>query len=48
MLEPFRERRAVLATNPKYVADVLTEGAERARVIARKTLGEVKLKMKLI
>ncbi|MDP6647136.1 MAG: tryptophan--tRNA ligase [Dehalococcoidales bacterium] len=47
-LELFRERRAVLATKPKYVADVLTEGAERARIIARKTLGEVKLKMKLI
>jgi tryptophanyl-tRNA synthetase len=47
-LEPFRERRAALATKPKYVADVLADGADRARVIARQTLKEVKLKMGLI
>jgi len=46
-LKPFRERRAALANNPKYVADVLADGAERARVIARETLREVKQKMGL-
>ena len=47
-LKPFRERRAELATKPKYIADVLADGAERAKVIARETLGEVKQKMGLI
>lgn len=46
-LGPFRERRADLATRPQYVADVLADGAERARVIARETLAEVKRKMGL-
>ena len=47
-LKPIRERRAALATEPQYIADVLTDGARRARVIARKTLKEVKQKMGLI
>jgi len=47
-LKPFRERRATLANNPKYIADVLADGAERARAIARETLREVKQKMGLI
>ena len=47
-LKPFRERRAVLAAKPRYVADVLADGAQRARVIARKTIKEVKQKMGLI
>ncbi len=47
-LGPFRERRAVLATKPQYVAEVLADGAERARVIARETLREVKQKMGLL
>ena len=47
-LKPFRERRATLANKPKYIADVLADGAERARVIARETLREVKQKMGLI
>ena len=47
-LKPFRERRAVLATKPKYIADVLADGAQRARVIASETLREVKQKMGLI
>jgi tryptophanyl-tRNA synthetase len=41
-LAPFRERRAQFAANPDYVWDVLHEGAERAGVIARQVLGEVK------
>ncbi|MFC2017396.1 tryptophan--tRNA ligase [Chloroflexota bacterium] len=46
-LRPFRERRAALAAKPRYITDVLTDGAERARVIARETLREVKQKMGL-
>jgi tryptophanyl-tRNA synthetase len=47
-LKPFRERRATLSDKPKYITDVLADGAERARVIARQTLKEVKQKMGLI
>ena len=47
-LEPFRERRATLATKPQYVADVLADGAQRAQAIARETIREVKQKMGLI
>ncbi len=47
-LKPVRERRAALATEPQYIADILADGAKRARVIARKTLKEVKQKMGLI
>jgi len=46
-LQPFRERRAVLAARPKYITSVLADGAQRAQVIARETLKEVKLKMGL-
>lgn len=48
MLQPFRERRAVLASRPGYVTGILAEGAERARVIARETMREVKERMHLI
>lgn len=41
-LGPFRERRAQLATDPDYVWDVLSDGAERARVVARQVMAEVK------
>jgi len=47
-LEPFRERRAALSANPQYVTDVLTDGAQRAAVIARETIREVKQRMGLI
>jgi len=47
-LKPFRERRATLAAKPKYITGVLADGAQRAQVIARETLREVKLKMGLI
>ncbi len=47
-LEPFREQRAALANKPRYVTDVLAEGAQRARIIARETLTEAKQKMGLI
>ena len=47
-LEPFRERRAALASKPGYVAQVLADGADRAEVIAEETIREVKEKMKLL
>ncbi len=47
-LEPFHEQRAALAAKPRYINDVLADGAQRASVIAHETLGEVKQKMGLI
>ena len=47
-LRPFREKRQTLAANPKYVHEVLGDGAQRAAVIARETLREVKQRMGLI
>ena len=41
-LEPFRAKRAEIAAKPRYVEDTLTEGAKRARVIAEKTMVEVR------
>ena len=41
-LEPFRQKRAELAQDPDYVWDVLRDGKERAHVIARETIYEVK------
>ena len=39
---PFREKRAEIVADPKYVDQVLAEGAEKARLIARKTLARVR------
>jgi tryptophanyl-tRNA synthetase len=47
-LEPFRERRAGLASKSGYVNQVLADGADRAEVIAQETIREVKEKMKLL
>ena len=47
-LKPIRQRRAELAADTAYIEKVLTEGAERARVIAQQTLKEVKRNMNLI
>jgi tryptophanyl-tRNA synthetase len=47
-LEPFRERRAGLASKSGYVNQVLADGADRAEVIAKETIREVKEKMKLL
>jgi tryptophanyl-tRNA synthetase len=41
-LAPFREKRSELDANPEQVWAVLQDGAERARAIARETIGEVK------
>jgi tryptophanyl-tRNA synthetase len=39
---PFRERRAELAADPRYVWDILGEGARRASEIAAEVIAEVK------
>ena len=46
-LEPIRERRKELEAKPKYVVEVIADGAKRARELAQKTVDEVKTKMGL-
>ncbi|MGE5073262.1 MAG: tryptophan--tRNA ligase [Anaerolineae bacterium] len=46
-LEPFRARRAEIASRPEAVTEVLDDGAKRARVIARATIDEVKAAVQL-
>ena len=41
-LEPFRTKRQELAQDPKFVQDVLEDGAKRAKVIAGDTMSEVR------
>ena len=41
-LESFRERRMELDSKKGYVTDLLADGADKARAIARETLSEVK------
>jgi tryptophanyl-tRNA synthetase len=41
-LAPIRDRRRQMAADPGYVLDVLCDGAERARVLAEQTMGEVR------
>lgn len=45
---PFRAKRKELEAKPEYVREVLADGAERARVIARETMQEVKEKIGLV
>jgi tryptophanyl-tRNA synthetase len=47
-LEPFREKRATLASQPGYINQVLADGANRAEAIAKETIREIKEKMKLL
>jgi tryptophanyl-tRNA synthetase len=46
-LEPFRAKRAELASKPDYVTEVLNYGAKRARLIAQQTMIEVREAMQL-
>ncbi|MGH7861059.1 MAG: tryptophan--tRNA ligase, partial [Candidatus Dormibacteraceae bacterium] len=46
-LEPFRERRAAFAAQPKLVDDILREGSKRARQEARLTLAAAREAMRL-
>ena len=46
-LAPIRARAREIAAAPKRMADALEAGADRARTVARQTMGEVKTKMGL-
>lgn len=46
-LQPFQEKREQISSDTSYVDKVIKEGAEKARVIAKKTLHELKNKMGL-
>jgi tryptophanyl-tRNA synthetase len=46
-LTPIRARAVELAANPKRVSEILADGAEHARSVARETMLEVKHKMGL-
>ena len=46
-LEPFRAKRAELASKPDLVTETLNDGAKRARVIAQETMKEVREAMQL-
>jgi tryptophanyl-tRNA synthetase len=42
LLQPFREKRARLESQPQLVWDILAEGNAKARAAAQKTMGEVR------
>ncbi len=46
--QPFREKRAILASKPNHVTEILAEGANKAEAIAKETIREVKDKMRLL
>ncbi len=46
-LEPIQKKRAELEADPEYVDRIISEGAEKARAVARETVAEVKKKMGL-
>ena len=46
-LRPVRARRTALAVHPEIIDKILAEGAERAQVIARETMEEVRQKIGL-
>ncbi len=47
IISPTRERREYLAKNPDYVMNILKEGGDSVREIARNTMSEVKKAMKI-
>jgi tryptophanyl-tRNA synthetase len=46
-LEPFRSRRSQLVTHPDEVYAILEDGAKRARLIAERTMQEVRKAVQL-
>jgi tryptophanyl-tRNA synthetase len=46
-LQPYQERRAILAAQPEKIDDYIAAGAEKARAIAQETLLELKAKLGL-
>ncbi len=47
-LKPFQEKRRKIESDQKYIDQVITDGAKKARLIAQETIKEVKEKMGLI
>ncbi len=47
VIAPIRERREMLAADPKKIMDLLKNGTEKAQAEAKKTLAEVKQAMKI-
>ena len=43
-IAPLRERRQAIAADPTKVLEILKQGAEKARALAEKKIGEVKMK----
>ncbi len=46
-LQPLQEKRKKLEANPEYIDQVIAQGAQKAQVIARKTVKELKVNMGL-
>jgi tryptophanyl-tRNA synthetase len=46
-LEPMREKRAYYETRPQLVDDIIEDGCEKARKVARQTMAEVKAAIKI-
>ena len=46
-LAPYHEKRADLLAHPERVKEILYAGAEKARAIAQRTMGEVRAKLGL-
>jgi tryptophanyl-tRNA synthetase len=47
MLDPIRERRAVIAARPGYVREVIEEGSKKARGVAEETMDRVRAAVRL-
>lgn len=47
-LRPIQERKREIQANPRFIDDVLAEGAKRARAIAQKTMAEVRERLGLL
>ena len=45
---PFREKRQALLLEPRKVWNILDDGADKARVMAQKTMAEVREAMGLV
>jgi tryptophanyl-tRNA synthetase len=46
-LEPIRDKRAYYEDRPRLVDDIITDGCDKARRIARRTMAEVRKAIKL-
>jgi tryptophanyl-tRNA synthetase len=46
-LEPIREKRAYYESQPDLVDDIMTEGSNRARRAAQKTMEDVRAAIKI-